>query len=74
LNDLYANVVGLGLDPISTPSHFQLAEISNLISDYRIDINNHINIERLVDRVQPDFVFHLAAQALVRKGGVLNFV
>lgn len=64
---LGARVVGIALDPITHPSHFQAADISNGIDDLRMDIRNREALERAVLDCQPDFVFHLAAQALVRQ-------
>jgi len=66
LQHLGAKVVGVSIDVPSTPSHFAVAQIGNHAQDYRIDIRDHEKLTTLVEKVQPDFVFHLAAQALVR--------
>ena len=63
---LGAKVVGVSIDTPSSPSNFSASAISNLIEDHRIDIRDSNAIKNLVKQVQPDFVFHLAAQALVR--------
>ncbi|MFV1984637.1 MAG: CDP-glucose 4,6-dehydratase, partial [Thiohalomonadales bacterium] len=63
---LGANVVGLSIDIPSNPSNHEACNISDKIRDNRIDIRNSKDIERLIVEHQPDFVFHLAAQALVR--------
>ena len=67
LESLGAKVVGLALEPPSTPSHFEVAEIGNSIEDHRLDIRNGNDLKELVLKTQPDFVFHLAAQALVKR-------
>jgi len=67
LNQMGANIVGLALDPPTNPSHFTASNLAELIDDYRVDIRNRIELEKYVLDVQPDFVFHLAAQALVRQ-------
>ena len=67
LKKLGANVVGLALDPSTTPSHYVAANLNVGISDYRVDIRNKEKIESIFVETKPDFVFHLAAQALVRK-------
>ncbi len=67
LKQLGARVVGIALDPPTEPSHFSVACIREGISDYRIDIRNRTEIEEVIVTAQPDFVFHLAAQALVRR-------
>ena len=66
LKSLGARVVGVSLDPPSQPSHFDAAGIVDHVEDHRIDIRDEKELKRLVNEVQPDFVFHLAAQALVR--------
>ena len=40
LKTLGANVVGLGLEPTTIPSHFNAARIIELIEDHRFDITN----------------------------------
>jgi len=67
LKFLGAKLVGIGLDPPTEPSHFVAAKLGDDILDYRIDIRNRLELEAAVLSVQPDFVFHLAAQALVRR-------
>jgi len=66
LKQLGANVVGVSVDVPSEPSHFSAAKISAQVDDQRFDICDAEKLRSLVDQVQPDFVFHLAAQALVR--------
>jgi CDP-glucose 4,6-dehydratase len=65
LKILGAKVTGISLDPSTDPSHFMVANISNEIIDLRIDIRDSNLIERVIVDTQPDFVFHMAAQALV---------
>jgi CDP-glucose 4,6-dehydratase len=67
LKKLGANVVGIALDPPTEPSHFVAAHLADGIADFRIDIRNQSSLEEVVVSTQPDFVFHLAAQALVRR-------
>lgn len=66
LKSLGAHVVGISLDVPSEPSHFNAANIKDHIDDRRIDIRNSQDVNDEVLNVRPDFVFHLAAQALVR--------
>ena len=66
LKHLGANVSGVSIDVPSEPSHFDVAKLSDQIDDHRLDICDGEAIKSLVQELQPDFVFHLAAQALVR--------
>jgi CDP-glucose 4,6-dehydratase len=66
LVNLGAKVVGVSNSEVSETSNFSVSEISNIIEDYRLDVRDADAIKELVEKVQPDFVFHLAAQALVR--------
>lgn len=63
---LGAKVVGIALDPSTTPSHFVAARLSEGIQDLRIDIRNREELVFAITSAQPDFLFHLAAQPLVR--------
>ena len=67
LGQLGAKVVGIALDPPTDPSHFSAAHLANGVTDLRIDIRNQAALEEAILTAQPDFVFHLAAQALVRR-------
>jgi len=67
LNQLGAQVYGVSLGVPTEPSHFSAAELASQIKDHRLDIRDGTALKALVDEVQPDFVFHLAAQALVRR-------
>jgi len=62
-----SEVVGIALDSSTEPSHFSSAHLSDGITDLRIDIRDQAALEKAVISAQPDFVFHLAAQALVRR-------
>ncbi len=66
LKQLGANVTGVSIDIPSEPSHFKATKLSEQIDDYRLDICDGEALKSLVKKIQPDFVFHLAAQALVR--------
>jgi len=63
---LGAKVVGVSLDVPTIPSNYSVSQIESSIQDHRVDIRDNHKIQSLMQKVQPDFVFHLAAQALVR--------
>jgi CDP-glucose 4,6-dehydratase len=66
LTQLGAHVSGISIDVPSSPAHFSAAKIEEHIDDYRLDINDAVALKKIIYKIQPDFVFHLAAQALVR--------
>ena len=67
LNKLGAKVVGIALDPPTENSHFSAINLKDDINDLRIDIRDRNKLEAAIIEAQPDFVFHLAAQPLVRE-------
>lgn len=67
LQSLGAKVIGVSLEAPTVPSHFSEAALADLIKDLRVDVRNQKMIIEALDEAQPDFVFHLAAQALVKK-------
>lgn len=67
LCDLGANVTGISLDIPTEPSHFKAGRLDRLLKDYRLDIRNNSDLKSLVSDIQPDFLFHLAAQPIVKR-------
>ncbi len=67
LHELGAEVVGVGLDPYCEKDNFVLSGIGSKINaDIRADIRDGEKIKQLFTEYQPQIVFHLAAQPLVR--------
>ena len=67
LHELGAEVVGVGLDPYSEKDNFVLSDIGNKIkADIRADIRDVKKMKEIFAKYQPEIVFHLAAQPLVR--------
>lgn len=67
LNELGAEVVGVGLDPYSDRDNFVLSGIGSKIkADIRADIRDGNKMKEIFSEYKPDIVFHLAAQPLVR--------
>jgi len=70
LNSLGHEVSGISLDPISN-SLFDRANVSeSLQNDFRIDIRKSDEVKTAILQVNPDVVFHMAAQPLVRESYV----
>jgi len=63
---LGAEVTGLALPPPTKPALFTLLGLAKRIQDRRGDIRDLSAVQAAVGAAQPDFVFHLAAQPLVR--------
>lgn len=67
LSQLGAKVHGLALDPPTEPSFYHTAKISQfLASDLRCDICDEQSLAKAVIQTDPEIIFHLAAQPLVR--------
>jgi len=62
---LGAEVVGVSKDIPTNPSMFKELNLINQITYYEKDVRNLDVIKKIIRDVKPDFVFHLAAQALV---------
>ena len=65
LAELGADVVGLSLQPDTSPNHWDLLRLRN--TDLRCDIRDYQTLKHAFDDVQPEIAFHLAAQPLVRR-------
>ncbi len=65
LEALGADVIGLALDPPSEPNHWGQLQLS--MTDHRMDIRDEAAVRRIFALEQPEIVFHLAAQPLVRR-------
>lgn len=67
LHELGAEVVGVALDPYSERDNFVLSGIGSKIkADIRADIRDGKRMKEIFAEYQPEIVFHLAAQPLVR--------
>ena len=68
LSILGANVFGYSLHPDATPNNYTVSSVADLLSGETIaDIRDKKTLTNAIKKADPDFVFHLAAQPLVRK-------
>lgn len=68
LHSLGARVYGYALRPDTTPALFEVANIEALLSGHTLaDIRDYTILSHSIADAQPDIVFHLAAQPLVRR-------
>ena len=62
-----AKIMGISNGVLTKPSHFDSIKLKNKIISVNEDIRNLKKIKKLFINFKPDFVFHLAAQSLVKK-------
>lgn len=62
-----AEVYGVALPPETQPSLFNQLRLDERIQHWDMDIREREKLRNKVLDIQPDFVFHLAAQPLVRR-------
>lgn len=67
LHELGAEVVGVSQDPFTNRDNYVLSGIGHkMMADLRSDICDGQKIKEIFQKYQPEIVFHLAAQPLVR--------
>lgn len=68
LNMMGAKVVGYSLDPYSERGNFEACHLHDrLLADVRGDTRDYEKLNQTIKQYRPEIIFHLAAQALVRK-------
>jgi len=63
---LGAEVMGVSLEPPSSPSMFQELQLKDLIHSLHVDINDYSTLQKTVKDFAPEVVIHMAALSLVR--------
>ena len=67
LHELGAEVIGVGLEPFTERDNYVLSDIGkNIKADIRADIRDGGRMKAIFKEYEPELVFHLAAQPLVR--------
>ena len=66
LSNWGAEVTGYALNPPTSPSLFEIAKISENINSVIGDIRDLGSLKQAFDKAQPEIVFHLSAQPIVR--------
>ena len=67
LNTLGAKVIGYSIDVPTRISLFNTLSLENVIDHNLGDVRNISSFKKIVLKHKPDFIFHLAAQPLVKK-------
>ncbi len=62
-----AQIRGYSLDPSTKPNLFSDAHVGNILDDVRGDIRDYPKLEAALVDFEPEVVFHLAAQPLLRR-------
>jgi len=66
LHELGANVVGFALPPNQPEDHFNILALNKMIHHVDGDIRDLDSVMKVFQEFKPEFLFHLAAQPLVR--------
>lgn len=66
LNHLGAEVYGYSLPPPTECNLFDIAKIGDITKSYFADIRNLENLKESLQECEPEIIFHLAAQPIVR--------
>jgi len=66
LLEMGVNVYGYSLTPPTNPSMFDLLQLNNKITYQVGDMCNYAEFSKFLNQINPEIVFHLAAQPLVR--------
>ena len=67
LLSLDAEVAGYSLDVPTQPANFEALELARRMGHIQGDVRDKNSLQKVLDKFQPEIVFHLAAQSLVRK-------
>ncbi|MCR5295386.1 MAG: CDP-glucose 4,6-dehydratase [Lachnospiraceae bacterium] len=62
-----AELTGYALDAPTEPSLFKLAGLENCMRSLRGDVRDYDHLQEVFKETQPEIVFHLAAQPIVRE-------
>ncbi len=67
LIEMGANVIGYSLNPPTSPSMFELTKLKSRMISIIGDISDFEHLKATFEKYNPEFVFHLAAQPIVKE-------
>ncbi|MEK9942236.1 MAG: CDP-glucose 4,6-dehydratase [Gammaproteobacteria bacterium] len=67
LQQLGASVHGFSLHPSTEPALYEVANVAQGMTSTVADVRNLVALQAAIKKCRPDIVFHLAAQAIVRR-------
>ena len=76
LNYLGANVFGISNNFKTNQTNINNFKIKKNVKNYNIDIKNFAKLNKVINKIKPDYIFHFAAQSLVGssyKDPIYNF-
>ena len=67
LKNLGSKCYGISLNVPTKPSHYEISRIGKKIKDFRVDIRDYNKLKQKILFINPDIIFHCAAQSLVKE-------
>jgi CDP-glucose 4,6-dehydratase len=67
LNLLGAKIYGISKNIPTKPSFFKACGVDKISKNHYFDIKDFQKVKKIIFKIKPDFIFHLAAQSLVSK-------
>jgi len=64
---LGAKVIGISNNIPTEPSNFKINKLKDKVKHHTCDIRNEKKLSKIINKNKPDFIFHLAAQSLVKE-------
>tara|TARA_B110000003_G_scaffold262752_1_gene285728 strand:- start:6544 stop:7650 length:1107 start_codon:yes stop_codon:yes gene_type:complete len=65
LIELGADVYGVSNNIPTKPSMFDELKLERITTHFNVDVRDYPRIKNIIDEIKPDFLFHMAAQAIV---------
>ena len=73
LNSLGAKILGVSKNIPTSPSHYKLLNFKKNVKFIKRDIKNPKSLNKIIKNYKPDYIFHLAAQSIVKKSYLRTF-
>ena len=67
LHIIGAKVYGISKEIVTKPSHYKSINLTGKVKEYFFDLSDFKRTKDTITKIKPDFIFHLAAQAIVKK-------
>lgn len=74
LHYLGAKIIGISKNIPTKPSNFVSNQLEKKINHQIFDIKNRNKLQKVINKYKPDYIFHLAAQSLVKRSYVKPYV